>query len=166
MLEALGNLGDFLGGIAVIITIVYLAVQVRQNTAALRAQSRQEIVESYRSFNRPFISDATVAPIWHEGLRSFPNQEEPGRSRFVALLVDQILHFQAALALHESASLDDETFRAYRDHCAALLATPGGEAFWTQAHNAYPSHMVASLQHRIAQGDLPDLLSLFSMEAG
>jgi hypothetical protein len=165
MLDALGNLGDFLGGIAVIITIVYLAVQVRQNTAALRVQSRQEIVESYRSFNRPFISDATVAPIWDQGLRSFPNQDEPDRSRFVALLVDQILHFQAALALHESRSLDDETFRAYRDHCAALLSTPGGAAFWTQAHASYPSHMVASLQHRIAQGDLPALLSVFSMEA-
>ena len=165
MLEALGNLGDFLGGIAVIITILYLAFQVRQNTAALRAQSRQEIVESYRSFNRPFISDPTVAGVWDQGLRSFPNQEEPDRSRFAALLVDQILHFQGALALHESGSLDDETFRAYRDHCAALLSTPGGAAFWSYAHSGYPSHMVASIQQRLDQGSLPDLLSMPSLDA-
>ena len=29
-LDALGNLGDFIGGIAVIVTLVYLANQIRQ----------------------------------------------------------------------------------------------------------------------------------------
>ena len=32
MLEALGNLGDFVGGVAVIVTLLYLASQIRQNT--------------------------------------------------------------------------------------------------------------------------------------
>ncbi len=39
MLEALGNLGDFIGGIAVVVTLLYLAVQVRQNTTQLRESS-------------------------------------------------------------------------------------------------------------------------------
>jgi hypothetical protein len=36
VLEDLGNLGDFLGGIGVIITLIYLATQIRQNTNQLR----------------------------------------------------------------------------------------------------------------------------------
>jgi hypothetical protein len=35
-LEALGNLGDFLGGIGVVITLLYLAIQIRQNTRQMR----------------------------------------------------------------------------------------------------------------------------------
>ena len=42
-LEALGNLGDFIGGLAVIVTFLYLAAQIRQNTESVRAASRLEI---------------------------------------------------------------------------------------------------------------------------
>ena len=38
-LTQLANLGEFIGGIAVLVTLVYLALQVRQNTSALRASS-------------------------------------------------------------------------------------------------------------------------------
>ena len=33
--------GDFVGAILIVVTLIYLAVQVRQNTRALHAQSRQ-----------------------------------------------------------------------------------------------------------------------------
>ena len=40
-LTQLANLGEFIGGIAVLVTLVYLAVQVRQNTAAQEATAVQ-----------------------------------------------------------------------------------------------------------------------------
>lgn len=39
--QLLGSLGDFVGAILIAVTLIYLAVQVRQNTRALRTQSRQ-----------------------------------------------------------------------------------------------------------------------------
>jgi hypothetical protein len=158
-LQDLGSLGEFVGAVAVVASLLYLALQMRQNTAALQVGSRQAIVESYRSFNRPFISDPTVGTLFVEKLTSYPELEPPDQMRFVSLLVDQMLHFQGALALHESGSLDDETFRAYRDFAAALLSTPGGAAFWSRGKKGYPSHMVASLDERIDQGNVLYLLS-------
>ena len=158
-LEDLGNIGEFAAAVAVVVSLLYLALQMRQNTAVLRVGSRQAIVESYRSFNRPFISDATIGAVFAQGISSYPRLEEPDRTRFASLLIDQILHFQGALALHESGSLDDETFRAYRDYAAALLSTPGGAAFWSHARITYPRHMVESLEERIQQGDLPYTVS-------
>ncbi len=38
--ELLGNVGEFVGAIAVVITLVYLAVQVRQNSLQLRSKPR------------------------------------------------------------------------------------------------------------------------------
>ena len=52
MLEALGNLGDFIGGIAVVVTLLYLALQVRHNTRAMQTASRQAIVSGFRDYNR------------------------------------------------------------------------------------------------------------------
>ncbi|MEP1472162.1 MAG: hypothetical protein ABJK25_14410 [Halieaceae bacterium] len=38
-LEDLGNIGDFLGGVGVVATLLYLAFQIRQNTRQLKADA-------------------------------------------------------------------------------------------------------------------------------
>jgi hypothetical protein len=44
-LSELGDFGDFLGGVAVVVTLAYLALQIRSNTAALGAQTRHSLSE-------------------------------------------------------------------------------------------------------------------------
>jgi hypothetical protein len=46
MLDELGNIGDFVGGLAVVVTLVYLALQIRQNTAATRVETVQHLLTS------------------------------------------------------------------------------------------------------------------------
>jgi len=46
MLNELGNIGNFVGGLAVVVTLVYLALQIRQNTAATRVQTVQHLLTS------------------------------------------------------------------------------------------------------------------------
>ena len=45
-LADLGNIGEFVGSIAVLVTLIYLAIQIRQNTAATKIQIRQAIADS------------------------------------------------------------------------------------------------------------------------
>src|SRR5262245_57752283 len=47
--QLLGSLGDFVGAILIAVTLIYLAVQVRQNTRALRTQSRQAALSGSQS---------------------------------------------------------------------------------------------------------------------
>jgi hypothetical protein len=44
--QLLGNLGEFIGAIVIVATLIYLTMQVRQNTNALHAQSRQTVLSS------------------------------------------------------------------------------------------------------------------------
>lgn len=44
----LGALGEFLGAIGVIATLVYLSVQVRQNTRSLEASQRLALAQTYQ----------------------------------------------------------------------------------------------------------------------
>ena len=46
MLDELGNIGDFVGGIAVVVTLVYLALQIRRNTATTRVETVQHLLTS------------------------------------------------------------------------------------------------------------------------
>lgn len=43
--EMLGNLGDFIGGIAVVVTLIYLSHQIRQNTKEVRNNSIRALLD-------------------------------------------------------------------------------------------------------------------------
>jgi hypothetical protein len=90
ILDALGNLGDFIGGIGgigVVITLIYLATQIRQNTSALRTASRQAIASGYRESNRLRL-DSAAAFAWVNGLTHFPNLPFEDRNRFGTMMID------------------------------------------------------------------------------
>ena len=51
MLESLGNIGEFLGALAVLISLVYLAIQIRQNTQTVRSATHQAWVTGVAQIN-------------------------------------------------------------------------------------------------------------------
>ncbi|NKC01241.1 MAG: hypothetical protein GKR90_22470 [Pseudomonadales bacterium] len=63
--ELLGNLGEFIASIAVLITLIYLAVQIKQNTKAMHVTARGHIVEGTQHLrgllmNNEFVRGALV----------------------------------------------------------------------------------------------------------
>jgi hypothetical protein len=47
-LTELGALGEFVGAIAVVVTLVYLAIQIRQNTQAMAESRRLALAQTYQ----------------------------------------------------------------------------------------------------------------------
>ena len=160
MLEALGNIGDFVGGVAVIVTLIYLAMQIRQNTAALHAASRQEIASGFRDLNRFFL-DPEVLEAYSKGLRKYPDMPFKQLGRFTTIITDHALFLQGALALYESGQLEKETFEAYLKFFACHIVTPGGAAWWEGIGRPFfVGGMVGVVDRRLAQGGLPDITQL------
>ena len=48
--QLLGDFGEFVGAIAVVVTLVYLAIQIGQNTKATRAQNVQDLTGSMSEY--------------------------------------------------------------------------------------------------------------------
>jgi len=153
--ETLGNLGDFVGGIGVVATLVYLAIQVRQNTAALRTASRQAIVAGMRDHVR--LAFEPGADSFIHAIEAFPDVEPDAYRHFTTRMNDLLLFFQGAHALHEAGTLEDETYKAYLDFVAASCATPGGARFWNGVRDIYTPRMAGALDARIQEGHLRDL---------
>jgi hypothetical protein len=69
--DAIGAIGDFVGGVGVIVTLGYLAVQIRQNTRAQRYESHVRSRTLIAEFQKLQTNPAT-ADIWLRGMRD-PN---------------------------------------------------------------------------------------------
>ena len=159
MLEALGNLGDFIGGIAVIVTLIYLATQVRLHTAALRTASRQDISAGYRAQNDHLI-DPQVSEAYAVGLRQFPDMPSEQKRIFTHAINDHALFFQTAFSLYEAGTLGEENYTPYLTWFACHLATPGGSLWWKEAGSFYNADLVHALELKLSEKELPNVLGL------
>jgi hypothetical protein len=110
--EALGAIGEIVGAVAVVLTLGYLAVQIRQNTTSVRATSRLEIASGWRAHNRQML-DPAVNHAYGVGLRAYPDMPYEERSIFVILIGDHAVFFQGAFALYEEGQLDRQTYEDY-----------------------------------------------------
>ncbi len=154
----LGSLGELLAAIATIVTLIYLALQLRQNTAALRTASRQAIVAGMRDHGRLALEPG--AESFLSATLAYP-EITPEEYRYYSMRMhDLLLFFQGAHALYEAGTLEEETYQAYLDFVAASFSTPGGARFWQDIKDIYTARMVVALDDRIARGNLRDLTAL------
>jgi len=158
LLEDLGNLGDFIGGLAVIVTLIYLANQVRQNTAALRTSSQQEINSGFRRWNdvllRPGVREA-----YSLGIRDYPDMPAEQKGMFAIAFSDHVNNVQGAYSLYKGGLLDSDTYLAHRYSLACQIVTPGGLRHWEETRAYYPAPFVKAMDDCVSAGGIPDILT-------
>ena len=74
-LTQLANLGEFIGGVAVLVTLIYLALQVRQSTSAQRTAAELAVADlTYKTVSAystiyEMLADEGLAEIWAKAQR-------------------------------------------------------------------------------------------------
>ena len=62
-LNELGSLGEFISGIAVVVTLIYLAAQIRHNTRAVRSSMHHAMIDSTLRIAESVSDNADVGRI-------------------------------------------------------------------------------------------------------
>jgi len=95
-LNDLANLGQIIGAIAVVISLIYVALQIRQNTNAVRSATAQTVHEHFANWYRLVAADGELARIVANGLRDYGSLSEQERVRFVAAFMSFLSYSQNA----------------------------------------------------------------------
>jgi len=130
----LANIGEAIGGLGVVVSLLYLAVQIRQNTRAVRSSSYHQAAEQTWNFCLAVAQDEALAAIIAKrgaGEPLTPVEEVRANSADEAL----IYGFENMLRLHEEGLVDPEVWQNLisnsmtflgGDYCRALLARRPG----------------------------------------
>ena len=78
--------GEFLGGIAVVFSLIYLASQIRQNSRLLRASSASVSNAANTRLAELMAQDPELSRVYFHGLRDRNNLSEADRQRFDPLI--------------------------------------------------------------------------------
>jgi hypothetical protein len=128
----LGNLGDFIGGLAVVVTLIYLTLQVRQNTKqserSVRAsqtsafhQSQQQLWDSILTMAK----DPVLASIVSRGAEDLAALSDEERGRMYLVLVPMLGSLEIQLYLYESGEIGAEPWELAWKNSAPFVSQPG-----------------------------------------
>jgi hypothetical protein len=135
--DAFGAIGDFLGGIVVIISVGYLAVQVRQSNRHAEASTELSWIQGLNEIWDRWAVEATANAI-RKGLADFDGLSKNEQVVFQMQVGSLVNHCMVAEQLWQRRLIAPETRDAAVDVLARVLGTPGGRRYWELDEQASP----------------------------
>ena len=69
--EAVGAIGELAGALGVIVSLLYLAVQIKRQNVASRFAAVHEVVDQTNAFFGAAARNKEIAAIWVKGIENF-----------------------------------------------------------------------------------------------
>jgi hypothetical protein len=129
-LSDLANIGQVIGAIAVVISLIYVALQIRQNTNAVRSATAQTVHEHFAKWYHLVAADDELARIVANGLRDYGSLSEQQRVRFIATFMAFLSYSQNAFLKWREGLLASPLWLGWELVIMNLVCAPGGQAFW------------------------------------
>jgi hypothetical protein len=129
--------GEFLGGIAVVVSLVYLASQIRQNSRLLKASTASVTLEASSQLSILIVQDPELLRIYLDGLADPAGLSEPDQRRFNTLLGIQVTALQIQFRLARDGSLGSGVWADMEQAQRWMTQQPGMKQWWPQWRNLY-----------------------------
>ena len=136
-LEALGNVGDFIGGIAVVITLVYLTFQIRHNTATVRASTIQASSAVFAEVMDLFTHNASMLETFAKGSRDFDDLTSVEKQLFASIMGSILYRIESILTQYNLGNLPREMLEGASNRLRGSFALPGTQAWWARGKSVF-----------------------------
>jgi hypothetical protein len=135
--EAVNAIAQLVSSIGVIVSLLYLALQVHRSTRITKLAAQDAATTALRDVTRPFAENPEVGTIWRKGLENLDtlNADEKARFFHVAfqfLKAMETIHFHYIYGL-----MEEQVWRGWRNLYGHYLDSPGLNYYWKLRHNLF-----------------------------
>ncbi len=129
-IEAAANYADVIAGIAVIVSLVYVSVQIRKNTQVNQGIATQQTFASTQVIYSWHANNSEVSELYAK----FSQGEAltlPESVRMTNLMLGMIEQYQVYFILNKLKMMDDESFHSFFRKILLVLCTPTAREWFT-----------------------------------
>jgi hypothetical protein len=152
-IQDLGAIGEIVGAIAVVVSLVYLATQIRQgnrqiqeNTNALRAAAVHSSLTFTFNNRAATFSDAGTADIYFRGMNDFESLNELERDRFRLIITNVFDSFLNMYSQTKLTGFSPETWISQEYIVKRVMSAEGGKWYWENFRDAYPENFRSEIR--------------------
>jgi hypothetical protein len=164
--EPIGALSNILSAIAVIATQGYVAVEIRQNTSALRSAATQGAHDQSASVYDLLAGDPTLSDIFVRGLEAPDTLDSIETGRFYGFVMGVIFRFQNWYLQTRSRALEKEQIESWARILRQISGTPGVRMFWEDRRHICTPALVKYLEQEVFERARPCLSPTWGSASG
>jgi hypothetical protein len=149
-LSNLADVAEIVGNVAVVVSLVYLAVQIRQNTQSVRNSTLQSNTDLWaRLLGR--LAEPGAVEAYAAGVTGSKDIRPVQYTQFFLLCRSLFVAFENQHYQYRHGALDKETYKGYeRSISEQLLAFPGFRLWWRQSRDVFSPNFAEHVDEMIA----------------
>jgi hypothetical protein len=162
--EAISAISQVIGSIAVVFSVLYLAVQVHQSTRIAKLAAQDAAATSLREVTRPFAENADLARIWRKGLEDLQSLSAEEQARFFHCTYQFLKAFETIHFHHIHGVMDEQIWQGWCGLLQHYIASPGIEHYWKLRHDLFSVRFQQFIQTLDRPADPRTVGNLFGEE--
>ena len=164
-IQDLGSIGELVAAIATVVTIAYLAAQIRASNKIAKAEALQSVLDGIRDrIQVPFYTHPEIAEVFSRGMTEFDELSEQEQRRFYWIMGEWVFQLQHVWQLYEKGLATKVDFDAWLYAIATMVRTGGGAVVWKNMQATLTPTIVTVLNDYLAEHpDTPAFIDLIPM---
>jgi len=126
------SLAEIIGAFAVVISLLYVGIQVNDSASAVRAASANDASVSLQNWYLQIGSDQQTSELFYRALMSEEALSDQEEFQFLMMLHGAFLAFQNSFLLAEEGTIDAELREAINAAITGVKSLPGMARYWRQ----------------------------------
>ncbi len=163
--EAIGAVGEIAGAAAVFASLVYLSLQIRQNTRAIRGSAERETVSLQQSALQPVAASLELADVHGRALIQLHEMSPAEQIQFHRTMTALFQSFESAFYQHRASLIGGEIYSRIVKNIKGWFRFPGVNDWWNTFAREYSDEFKVFIDNEIRpEVELLEALPVFEGE--
>lgn len=152
--DAFGAIGEVVGATAVVVSLIYVSIQLRSGTRALQTTTRDSVFKSLQEWNLVVMADPRLGWIFQSGAGNFEGLGEEDRARYLHVMYSFFKVFEGIYLHHLDGVVPPEIWEPQLNTLTLYATQPGGRRYW-EARKAFYDPRFNAVMEGLKPGPLP-----------
>jgi hypothetical protein len=135
--DAIGAMGEWAGAVAVVVTLFYLAMQVRQSNVVALAEAERDFWTGWHGVVNRVGFDLEAASRFQHGLHDYRSLSQPEKLVFHTQMCGPFNQAEIAVQLNAKGLLTKFATESVLDNVVSLILTQGGADWWEECGQGF-----------------------------
>ena len=129
-LEQAYYIGELFGVVAVVASLLYLGIQIRQNTKSIRLSTLHDNTTLWVSIMSMVGQSQEASDLWYKGLQDYENLSDREKTRFIIFMGTSMRVISEQLFQWQEGAIDKNIWQGMKATIDDLVQTAGFKGYW------------------------------------
>ena len=128
--EAMGAIGEIAGALAVVVTLAYLAKQMKNQTQTNEITVFEGVMDGFNQVNSMIAADKELYRVFIRGLNHPDKLDDDDAASFSFVFRAYMNTYNKLYRAYLRGAIEEEVWTMFAAEGADLIESPGGRVFW------------------------------------